>query len=135
MQTGLIRRLPHRLRQKTPIMRGHRGSIAEIAGKKLIAPISPHIAEELWSRLGGNGFVSLASWPTYDTAKVVDDVVTMAVQVNGKTRGTIELAVDAAEETAMIAARGVIAVKNALEGKTVVKVIYKPTKILNIIIK
>lgn len=102
---------------------------------QLMAPIAPHMAEELWSRLGESGFVSLAPWPTFDPALVVDNTVTMAVQVNGKTRGTIELAIDATEAAAMESARSVNAVKNALDGKTIAKVIYKPTKILNIIVK
>jgi leucyl-tRNA synthetase len=102
---------------------------------QLLAPFAPHIAEELWTKLGGTGFVSLAPWPNFDPALVQDDTITMAVQVSGKTRGTIEIAVDAAEDAAMTKAREVNAVKNAIAGKTVAKVIYKPGKILNIIVK
>jgi leucyl-tRNA synthetase len=102
---------------------------------QLLAPLAPHIAEELWQRLGGQGFVSAAPWPDYDPALVQDDVITMAVQVNGKTRGTIEIGVQASEDDALASARTVNAVKNALEGRNVAKIIYKPGKILNIIVK
>jgi leucyl-tRNA synthetase len=102
---------------------------------QLLAPLAPHMAEELWSRLGGQGFVSLAAWPQFDAALAHDDVVSMGVQVNGKTRGTIEIALTAPEDDAVALARGQNAVKNALDGKTIAKVIYKPGKILNIIVK
>jgi leucyl-tRNA synthetase len=102
---------------------------------QILAPLAPHLCEELWERLGGTGFVSLAPWPKYDPAMVQDDTATIGVQVAGKTRGSIELSLTATEEQALAAANQVNAVKNALDGKTVVKVIYKPGKILNIIVK
>ena len=102
---------------------------------QLLAPFAPHVSEELWQKLGGEGFVSLAPWPAYDPALVHDNTVTIGVQVMGKTRGDICVAVDASESAAMAAARQVQAVKNALDGKTVAKVIYKPGKILNIIVQ
>ena len=102
---------------------------------QVLAPFAPHVTEELWSRLGQTGFVSLAPWPSFDPSLVADDVITMGVQVLGKTRGSIEIAADADEETAMTAARAVNAVNNALVGKTITKIIYKPGKILNIIVK
>jgi leucyl-tRNA synthetase len=100
---------------------------------QILAPLAPHLAEELWQRLGGTGFVSLAPWPAFDPALVREDVIHMGVQVNGKTRGTVELSLNADADAAMAAAQQVTAVKNALSGKKVVKVIYKPGKILNII--
>ncbi|MBX3020784.1 MAG: leucine--tRNA ligase [Bdellovibrionales bacterium] len=102
---------------------------------QLLAPLAPHMAEELWQRLGGQGFVSLAPWPSYDASLVQDDVVTMAVQVLGKTRGTLEISINATEAEAMAAAQQLNTVKNAIDGKSVAKVIYKPGKILNIIVK
>jgi leucyl-tRNA synthetase len=102
---------------------------------QLLAPLAPHTAEELWERLGGQGFVSLAPWPAYDPALVTDDTLQMGVQVNGKTRSSIEIAVDADQEAAMAAALAQNAIKNATDGKTIAKVIYKPGKILNIIVK
>jgi len=102
---------------------------------QLLAPLAPHICEELWSRLVQSGLVSVAPWPEFDSKITADDVVVMAVQVNGKTRGTIEISVNAAEDDAMASARSLNAVKNALDGKSVAKIIYKPGKILNIIVK
>jgi leucyl-tRNA synthetase len=102
---------------------------------QLLAPMAPHIAEELWQRLGGEGFVSLAPWPRFDAALVADDTIQMGVQVNGKTRASIEIAATANEEAAMAAALAQNAIKNATDGKTIAKVIYKPGKILNIIVK
>ncbi|HEX4922536.1 MAG TPA: leucine--tRNA ligase [Bdellovibrionales bacterium] len=102
---------------------------------QLLAPFAPHIAEEIWQRLGGQGLVALAKWPEYDKNLVVDDKVVIAVQVNGKKRGTVELEPDAAQETAMAEAKKIDAVANALQGLSVATVIYKAGKILNIIAK
>lgn len=100
---------------------------------QLLMPFAPHLAEELWEKLGETGFISLAPWPSFDPALVIDDKVTMAVQVNGKTRGTVELALDADESAAVGAALALTTVQNALAGKSPKKVIYKPGKILNLI--
>ncbi|RME14087.1 MAG: leucine--tRNA ligase [Bdellovibrio sp.] len=102
---------------------------------QLLMPFAPHLCEELWEKLGGEGFVSLASWPQYDPEKVKDDKVTMGVQVNGKMRGTIEISKDASEEEALSLAKQVKAVAQACGDKDVIKVIYKPGRILNIIVK
>lgn len=102
---------------------------------QLLAPLAPHIAEELWSRLGGEGLVSVAPWPKFDPALVADDVVTTPVQVNGKTRGTVDLRLEATEADAVALAQNLNSVKNAIDGKNIAKVIYKPGKILNIIVK
>ena len=100
---------------------------------QLLMPLGPHIAEEIWSSLGGQGFVSLASWPTYDPRLVVDDTATVAVQVNGKTRGTVQIALEAAEAAAVEAALQIHAVKQALGDRTPKKIIYKAGKIINLI--
>ncbi len=102
---------------------------------QLLMPLAPHIAEEIWAKLGGKGLVSLAPWPSFDPALVVDDLMEMGVQVAGKMRGTIQVSEQTSEEDAVKMAREVVAVKNALEGKTIVKVVYKPGKILNLIVK
>lgn len=102
---------------------------------QLLAPFAPHIAEEIWEKLGGTGFVSLATWPKFDPALCVDDKITMGVQVNGKMRGTIEIAPDAAENAAVTAAMAVDSVQKALNGQAATKVIYKVGKILNLIVK
>jgi len=102
---------------------------------QLLMPYAPHLAEELWEKMGGEGFVSLAPWPKYDNKLVADDTVTMGVQVNGKMRGTIEIPVDASEEVATAAAKLVANVAAALGDKQPDKVIYKAGKILNLIVR
>jgi leucyl-tRNA synthetase len=102
---------------------------------QLLMPFAPHMAEELWNILGEKEFVSLAPWPKFDPNLVTDDTVTLGVQVNGKMRGTIEIAVDAAETTAVEAAKQIQTVVAALGGKNIDKIIYKPGKILNLIVK
>ncbi|MEO0337294.1 MAG: leucine--tRNA ligase, partial [Pseudomonadota bacterium] len=87
------------------------------------------------SRMGEEGFASLAAWPEFDPSMVVDNVVTMGVQVNGKMRGKLEIGVDEDEAKAVDMAKEISAVQNALEGKNIVKVIYKAGKILNLIAK
>jgi leucyl-tRNA synthetase len=100
---------------------------------QLLQPFAPHLAEEIWHKLGGEGFVVHAAWPTFDPALCVDDVITMGVQVNGKMRGTIEIAAAATEEVALAEAMKVSTVLTALNGKTPTKIIYKAGKILNLI--
>lgn len=102
---------------------------------QLMMPFAPHIAEEIWEKLGGSGFVSLAPWPKFNPELVQDDVVTTAVQVLGKTRGTIEISLSATEAEAVILAMAVASVKAAIGDKKIDKVIYKPGRILNLIIK
>lgn len=102
---------------------------------QLLMPFAPHMAEEIWEKMEQNSFVSLHPWPSYDPALVVDDVITLAVQVQGKMRGTIQIPAQAEEKTAMDAALAVNTVKAAIGEKNIDKVIYKAGKILNIIIK
>jgi leucyl-tRNA synthetase len=102
---------------------------------QLLMPFAPHLSEEIWEKMGGQGLCSLAPWPKYDTKLVADDTVTIGVQVNGKMRGTIEIAVDASEESALQAARAVPTITSALGGKNPDKVIYKAGKILNLIVR
>ncbi len=102
---------------------------------QLMMPFAPHLAEEIWEKLAGEGFVSQAAWPKFDPALCIDEVITMGVQVNGKMRGTVELAPDAPEADALAAAQAVTAVQNAIGGQPIAKVIYKAGKILNLIVK
>lgn len=102
---------------------------------QILAPIAPHISEELWEKMGGEGLVSLAAWPKYDNELCIDDQMTMAVQVNGKTRGTIEVSALTSEQEAVQMAKDLKTVEAQLEGKQIVKTIYKAGKILNIIAK
>lgn len=99
----------------------------------LLAPFAPHMAEELWEELGHDTSVFAESWPVADKEAMKEDTVEIGVQVNGKVRGTVSIAVDAAKDDALVAAREVIADK--LEGKSIVKEIYVPGKIINIVVK
>jgi leucyl-tRNA synthetase len=100
---------------------------------QMLMPFAPHLAEELWQKLGGKDFVSLAPWPKFDPALAQDDKITLAVQVNGKMRGTVELPIDASEELALSEALKISTVTNALGTAKPAKVIYKAGKILNLI--
>lgn len=102
---------------------------------RLLAPFAPHIAEELWQRLGHNESVFTASWPEYDPAKVEEDLVTLPVQVNGKLRGTIQVHKDAPEAEVLAAAREAGTVARHIAGKQIVKEIYAPGKIVNIVVR
>ncbi len=102
---------------------------------QILMPFAPHLAEEMWHTCGGIGLVSLAPWPKFDPALCEDDTVEMGVQVLGKTRGNVHLPKDASEELAMAEAKKLVPVQNAISGKKIVKVIYKPGRILNIIVQ
>ena len=102
---------------------------------KLLSPFAPHITEELWEMLGGEGFLSVSEWPVYDESKMVDETVEIGVQVNGKPKDAVELSLDDDEETAVAKAMALPKIANITAGKNIVKVIYKPGKILNLIVK
>ncbi len=98
----------------------------------LLNPVAPHITEELWSLCGFEGRLYAQSWPEYDEAKTVEDTVELAVQINGKTRAVITLAKNTEKDAAIAA--GKEAVKEKLTG-TIVKEIYVPGRIINIVQK
>jgi leucyl-tRNA synthetase len=100
----------------------------------LVSPFAPHLGEELWSRLGNASSLAYAPWPEFDPALVKDDVVEIGVQVNGKLRGTVTLAVDADEATAKEAAMADPRIRAHVEGKTVKKFIYVKGKIVSYIV-
>ncbi|MCR5301716.1 MAG: leucine--tRNA ligase [Lachnospiraceae bacterium] len=99
---------------------------------KLLSPFAPHICEELWEQLGGDGLVATASWPEYDVEKTVDKTVEIAVQINGKLRATVMIDKDESKESAI--AKGKEAVADKLTGN-IIKEIYVPGKIVNIVMK
>ncbi len=102
---------------------------------RLIAPFMPHLAEECWARVGGDGLVCQAEWPAADTALLAGDVVVLPIQVNGKRRGELETGKDEAlsSDDAEARARDIPGVARALEGLTVRKVIVVPGRIVNIV--
>ena len=101
----------------------------------LLNPVAPHITEELWSIMKFDGMIVDQAWPQYDPNKVVDDVIEMAVQINGKVRGIITLAMDATLEDAKVLALADEKIKMFTDGKMIVKEIYVPGKIFNIVVK
>jgi leucyl-tRNA synthetase len=101
---------------------------------RLIGPMMPHLAEELWQALGHDGLLVDRSWPAADPALIVDSSVTVAVQVNGKLRSTIELPRDVAEAAAREAALADESVQRAMDGKPPRKVIVVPNRIVNVVV-
>ena len=102
---------------------------------KMLSCIAPHICEEMWSLLGHNDTIAYESWPTYDEAKTADDSVEVALQINGKLKGTIMLPVNCPKDDAIAAAKADERVAAAIEGKTIVKEIAVPNKIINIVVR
>jgi leucyl-tRNA synthetase len=101
---------------------------------RLINPMTPHLAEELWEQLGHDTMLVETAWPEADAALLVDETVTVAVQVNGKLRGTVDLPRGAAREDAEQAALALPAVEKASAGKSVRKVIVVPDRIVNVVL-
>lgn len=102
---------------------------------KLLAPVAPHMMEEIWSIFGHKESITYASWPEYDPAKLVESTAAIMVQVNGKLRGKFQAAKDAAKDDLQKQALAIPHVEKFLKGKTVKKVIVIPNKIVNIVAK
>ena len=102
---------------------------------KLLSPVAPHIAEEIWNRLGHDDTITYEAWPTYDESKLVEDTVEIPVQVNGKVRATVQISVDANENEVKQIVHENSNVQSQIEGKTIVKEIYVKNKIYNIVVK
>ena len=102
---------------------------------RLLSPFAPHIAEEMWEKIGGEGLCCKQAWPTYDEAKCVDDAVEIAVTVGGKVRGRLQVTADMTEDDVVALALKDARISEAVGSGTVVKKIYVPMKILNLVIK
>ncbi|WP_316274171.1 leucine--tRNA ligase [Bacillus halotolerans] len=100
---------------------------------KLLSPIAPHLAEELWEKLGHSGTIAYEAWPVYDEAKLVDDEVEIVVQLNGKVKAKLQVPADATKEQLEQLAQADEKVKEQLEGKTIRKIIAVPGKLVNIV--
>jgi leucyl-tRNA synthetase len=100
----------------------------------LIAPMAPHIAEELWHQRGHTASIHTQPWPAYDPALTVDELVTVVVQVNGKLRDKLEVAPDTAEDDLRTLALASPKVQAATNGKAVKKFIYVPGRLANIVV-
>ncbi len=100
----------------------------------LLNPVAPHLTEELWELAGFDGMLNQTTWPSYDEKKLVLDEFEMPVQINGKMRGKVLMAMEASEEDAISAAKSDNNIFNHLDGKEIRKIIYVPGKILNIVV-
>ena len=101
----------------------------------LLNPVAPHMTEELWQMLGGEGLLSLAKWPEYDEEKTVDDEIEIVVQINGKIRDKMSVSADLDRAGLEAAALASSRIKELTEGKSIVKVIAVPGKLVNIVVK
>ncbi|MGP1909020.1 leucine--tRNA ligase [Metabacillus sp. JX24] len=100
---------------------------------KLLSPVAPHLAEELWEKLGHEGTVSYETWPAYDEGKLVEDEVEIVVQVNGKVKAKLHVPKDATREEMQELALSDVDVKEQVDGKTIRKIIAVPGKLVNIV--
>ncbi len=101
---------------------------------QLLAPFAPHVAEELWSSIGGKESISTAPWPTYDARLAVDSETNITVQINGKMRGSFKAPIDTSKEELEKLAQSIPEAAKWLEGKKVVKIIVVPNKLVNIVV-
>lgn len=120
---------PKNAPENAPVLREAVESVVQ-----LLAPFVPHVAEELWESLGHQGGVEAAGWPSYDPDATVEEELLIVVQVNGKLRGKVTVAVGAGEEQVKAAAFADDKVKPWLDGKQIRKAIYVPGKLLNIVV-
>lgn len=102
---------------------------------KMLSPIAPHLCEELWEKLGYSESLSYEAWPTYDEAKLVEDEVEIVLQVNGKNKEKLLIASDSTKEQMEEMAKNNEMIKELIEGKTIVKVIAVPGKLVNIVVR
>jgi len=102
---------------------------------KLLSPFAPHLAEELWSRLGNEGTITFEKWPEFDPAKVQKNVVTIIGQINGKVRSKIEAETDSSDEKLIELMKQDEKIKTYIEGKQIVKEIVVKNKLVNIVVK
>ena len=101
----------------------------------MIDPYAPHLAEELWSRVGRTELLAHLPWPTYDESLLQVTTVTLPVQVNGKMRVTLVVPRDLDEDSVLALAKADPKVEKAIEGKSIRRVIYQEGKILNLVVK
>ncbi|MCM3141574.1 leucine--tRNA ligase [Brevibacillus sp. MER 51] len=102
---------------------------------KMLSPIAPHLGEELWEKLGHSESLAYAAWPTYDEAKLVEDEVEIVLQINGKNKEKLLIASDSTKEQMEEMAKNNEMIKELIEGKTIVKVIAVPGKLVNIVVR
>lgn len=101
----------------------------------ILAPYAPHLAEEIWQALGNEKSLSYEPWPEYDNKLTIEDTIQLPVQVNGKVRGTLEVSKQTDKDADIKNAKLIESVSKHLEGKTIVKEIYVPGRIINFVVK
>jgi len=111
----------------------HKSSLETMV--RLMAPFAPHLAEEIWEMLGHKKSVFQSGWPAWDDSKITADTFPLVAQVNGKIRATIEAPVGISEEDAVALVESSENVRRFIEGKTAVKKIYVPGKLVNVVVK
>ncbi|MFV0353164.1 MAG: leucine--tRNA ligase [Oscillospiraceae bacterium] len=102
---------------------------------QLLNPFAPHVTEEIWNRAGFEGEIALTPWPVWDEEKMKEDTIEIVVQINGKTRAKLVIAADADKEETIAQAKAEEAILRELDGKTIVKEIYVPGKLINFAVK
>ena len=102
---------------------------------RLLCPFAPHLCEEMWEQLGGEGLCSTTQWPDYDESKCVDDEIEIAVQVNGRVRDRFTVPADIDAEGAIAGAKALDKVKEFTDGMVFVKELYVPGKLVNLVVK
>jgi leucyl-tRNA synthetase len=101
---------------------------------KILSPFAPHLGEELWERLGHRESITYAAWPKFDEAKLKRDTITIAVQVSGKMRSTVEVAADAADADIIAAAKADEKIQPFLAGKAIKREIYVKGRLVNLVV-
>jgi len=101
----------------------------------MLAPYAPQTSEELWKKLGNKGSIHKQPWPKYDPEVAKEDEITIPVQVNGRLRDTVKVSADADKETILTAAKNSEKVKNFTSGKQIIKEIYVPNRLVNLVVK
>jgi len=101
---------------------------------QIVAPMMPHLAEECWSTLGGQGLVAEAAWPVADRSLIIENEFTYPVQINGKKRADLTIARDADQKTVEMAVLALDAVQKALDNQVPKKIIVVPQRIVNVVV-
>ena len=101
----------------------------------ILNPFAPHLTEEIWEQMNFGGMLNEAKWPEFDETKCVESTVEIVAQVNGKIKAKLNIAADISAEDAIAAAKADERVAAAMEGKSVIKELYVPKKLVNIVVK
>ncbi len=102
---------------------------------KMLSCISPHIGEEIWSIMGHNDTIAFEAWPTYDPAQLVENVIEIVIQINGKVKSRLNISADADKDSVISQAKNDEIISSMINGKDIVKEIYVPKKLVNIVVK